>query len=200
MFFSQLLDALGGEVVQDVAQSNVQTGVPGTVDFKIFKQEQGLLDMVQGETVVDREQGVGQDVEDGLFAEIGDEVKDIVPQTADIFVLGLSHMVGQDVELAAVLRKIGGDLFADEGVVQMGDFQAAGQGIVVGDGHQIHAPLPGNVVKTLGLGKAFRAIDFLQDPLGRALGKLGVHVQIALHRRGHSLPPLDGRCREIRTA
>jgi hypothetical protein len=65
---------------------------------------------------------------------------------------------------------------------KVGDLQCAADAVVVGDGHMGHAPPSGDVVELQGFGKAFGAVDFLQDPLGGPLGVLGVHVQIDPHR------------------
>jgi len=66
-------------------------------------------------------------------------------------------VVDQHMDFAAVLGKIGGHLLADEGPGQVGDFQTAVDGVVVGDGHPIHASLPGNLIELQGLGVAFMA-------------------------------------------
>ena len=79
----------------------------------------------------------------------------------NILVLGDAEVQGDDVKLALILRKIGGDLLAHDGLGQMGNRQRTIQGIVVGNGDPIHSPLAGDLVEAHRIGKTLRTADFL---------------------------------------
>jgi hypothetical protein len=60
----------------------------------------------------------------------------------------------------------------------MCNFKRAGNGIVIGQGHQIHSSISGRLIDLPGFGKTFRTSDLFQDPLGGAFGKSGVDMKI----------------------
>jgi hypothetical protein len=60
--------------------------------------------------------------------------------------MAFRNIVDQYVELAAVFREITRDLFTDEGIGQMGDLEAPGQCVMVGDGYDIHPPPFGDII------------------------------------------------------
>jgi len=63
----------------------------------------------------------------------------------------------------------------------MGNFKCPFNGVMVGDRDKGHALCLGGVIHQHRFRETFRTTDFLQDPLGRALGKLGVHMKIYFH-------------------
>jgi hypothetical protein len=87
----------------------------------------------------------------------------------------------EHMHFAAVLREIGGDFFADERARQMGDFQSAVDGVVIGESDQVHPPFPGDLIDKQRLGKTFRTINFLQNPLGWSFGMFRMNVKVGFH-------------------
>ena len=82
---------------------------------------------------------------------------------------------------ATVFGKIRSHFFADKCVRQVGDGQCAFNAVVVRDGHKPHALAPGFLIDAQGFGEALRTVEFLQHPLGRTGGVLGVYVQVDFH-------------------
>ncbi len=158
--------------------------VPGPVQLEIIEQQQALFEMTERQPFIDPVKGVGQHVKNSPGTEVGRQLKDIFPEGLYFPVDGLIDSVNQDMEFAAVFRKISGDFLADKGVRQVGDIQRPIQLIVVGDGDMGQPLLPGQLIKAQGLGKTFRAADFFQDPGGRVAGVLGVEVHIDFYGLG----------------
>ena len=178
MLVGQALHVLWPQTLDDLAQEGVLGLVARAVQLKDVEQEQGLFEMRRCQTVVDGEQRVRQHVHDALCAQVGREVEDVFAQALELRVLGLSDVVGQDVQFAAVLGEVGGDFLADEGAGQVRDLKGAVDGVVVGDGDHAHAARAGDVVDAPGFGEAFRAAHALEQPLRGPRGMLGVHVQV----------------------
>ncbi len=171
-----------GQPLHDGPQDAVLEIVTRAVQFEHPKEQQQPFHVVQRQALVQRVHGVGAGVGNARDGQVVHQVVDVFAQAGDVGVVRLGQVPGQHVDLAAVFGEIGGDFLADEGVVQVGDFKAARQGVVVGDGDQVHAPAAGDVVQRLGVGVAFRAAQLLQNPLRGAGGVARVHVQV--HRQG----------------
>lgn len=137
--------------------------------------------MVDGQPVIDGVEGMGNNIEDILSIKVGHQVKDIFSNFLDFIMMGFGNVLGQYMHLATIFRKIGGDLLGDICVRQMGNFKGAVNGVMVGDRHKGHALCLGCVIHQHGFGETFRTADFLQDPLGRALGEFGMHMKIYFH-------------------
>ena len=167
-----------GQPLHDGPQDAVLKVVARTVQLEHPKEQQQPFHVVQGQPLVQRVHGVGAGVRYARHGQVVHEVVDVLAQAGDVGVVGLGQVPGQHVDLAAVFGEIGGDFFADEGVVEVGDFKAARQGVVVGDGDQVHAAAAGDVVQRLRVGVAFRAAQLLQYPLRGAGGMARVHVQV----------------------
>ena len=120
-------------------------------------------------------------MENLLLVQVARQVVDVRAELLDLPVLGLGDIQGQDMHLAPVVRKVGGDLLADEDVRQMGDFQGAVDGVVIRDGHMAHAPALGDLIELQRFGEAFRAADLLQYPLAGPFGVFGVNMNVDLH-------------------
>src|SRR4029077_16644632 len=86
----------------------------------------------------------------------------------------------QNVQLAAVVRKISGDLLADEGPRQARNFQAAIDRIVIGYGNVIPSPFAQLFIQLLWIGIAVWKIESAKKPFFRARTMARVDMQIAL--------------------
>jgi len=72
------------------------------------------------------------------------------------------------VELAGVVRKISGDLFADEGPRQVRNFQATIDRIVIGNSNVIHPTFAQLFIQLLWIGIAVGKIEAAEKPFFRA--------------------------------
>ena len=178
VFVGQSFHDLGGQGRQYLLEALALPVVPGPVHFKVLEQQEELFEMVHGEPVVDAVEGVGQDVKDPLFMKVSRQIEDVLPHLLDLPVMGLGDVVDQHMDLATRVREIRGNLLADKRPRQVGDFQRPVDGVVVGDGRQVHGPLFGDVVNLSRLCKTFRASQLLEHPLGGAFGKFGMDVKI----------------------
>jgi hypothetical protein len=109
-------------------------------------------------------------VDDRIPVEIFHEVEDILPDPRNLPVLTLGDIECQDMKLAPVIGKIGGDLLTDKGVLQVCDLEGSLNTVMVRDGYEIHAPVLGDPVKVEGLGVALGAADLSEKPLRRPSG------------------------------
>jgi hypothetical protein len=181
MLLLQGLQVFRGEEGEDGLEPVVQLGVPAAVELEVGEEEEELLEVFDGEAVVDGPERMGEAVAEVISPEIGHQVMDIMPGLLDVPVLGFIEVINQDMGLAAILGEIGGDLFTEKGVGQAGDFETAVNVVVVGDGDPGHAPLFGDAVEGPGLGIAFLAAQFLENPLGRTRRVPGMDMQVDFH-------------------
>ena len=146
------------------------------------KQDQ-LLQMADRELLVELIKRVRNRMHQFFPGEVGLQIEDIFPQSGDFAVLCLGQIPHQNVHPAAVCGKIGGDLLAQKDAGQVGDFQRAIDGVVVGERDDIHAALAQQIVKRTGLRVAVGEIESPEQPIGRAVAEAGVQVEVGLHRK-----------------
>ena len=157
------------------------------------EEDQDLLDVIEGQAVVDAKQRMRHDMHDALAAGEGAKVVEIALQALQLAMLRLGDAEDQDVEVAAVLGK-GDGLFAGEkGPWQVRDVERAGDRVVIGDGHEVHAADLRQAIDLERLGEALRRADAIEVPLARPVGVPAVNVDIAA--RGHEGVLLSGRRR-----
>jgi hypothetical protein len=116
---------------------------------------------------------------DALLGQVCEESLGVVAAARDRFVLALGDAVDADVDGAAA-GKAAAHLFADEGARQRGDLEGTGDGVVVGEGDEVHAPTPRLPVDgaRLGVGLAHQGRE--QPDLHRSR-VARVDVQVAAH-------------------
>lgn len=131
--------------------------------------------------VVDGIQRMGRDGQDLRLAQVACQVEDVLAQPLDFAVLGLVDVQSQHMDLAAAVWKVGGDLFADEDIAQMGDLEGALDAVMIGNRDMAHAPALGDLIELQRFGEAFGAADLFQDPLAGPLGVLGMDMDIDTH-------------------
>ena len=84
-------------------------------------------------------QGMRDRVRQRLFREIALQLEDIVSTRLDFPVLGFREAPDQDVNLAFIVGKVRRHLLAKDHSGQVRDLQTPGDGIVIGDRHELHA-------------------------------------------------------------
>ncbi len=84
----------------------------------------------------------------------------------------------QDVNLAWVLREIGGDLLADKGIRQIANLQTAIDRVVVGDRDEIHPALDKLSMELPRIGVTIRKIEPPKQPFLRPRAETGVNVEV----------------------
>jgi len=75
-------------------------------------------------------------------------------------------------------------LLADENAGKIGDFEAAFDAVMVGDGDHVHAAIAQLFVKRAGFRAAIREPDAAEEPLGWAAAETGVKMEVGFHGRG----------------
>jgi hypothetical protein len=178
---------LGGEAAEDGGGQLVEVAVVDAVaHLEALEEHQELLDVLEGQAVVDAVEGMGYRVDDRLVVEVIAQGVDVVAQTLDLGVLRLGHSGDQAVDHAAVLGERHRHLRGQEDPRQVGDLEGTGDGVVVADGDEVHAPRAAGAVELERLGEALRRRDSAKEPLVRTVGVFGVNVQVDAGR-GHAL-------------
>jgi len=94
-------------------------------------------------------------------------------------VLSLAHVVNADMNFGAA-RHLAGEFFADEEIRMAAQLFRAFDGVVIGQGEEIHAASLQNGVDLLWIAITFAAK--FSDKGGRAgSGEVGVNMQVAFH-------------------
>jgi hypothetical protein len=194
----EFVDLRGREGGEGEASGFAEERVAVAVEaLEMAEEEDELLDVRPGEAFVEAVEWVRDGVDDLRGGEVTLEVEDVLAQGVDFAVLQLGDAPDEDVGLAAIFRKTGADLFADEDAGEVGDFEAALDAVVIGDGDQVHAAIAQLLVKRAGFRTAIREADAAEEPLGRPAAVAGVKMEVGFHGRGMRL---GGRvvCKGIR--
>jgi hypothetical protein len=128
------------------------------------------------------------DVEERMRERAGDlPLLHVVGAREDVAAVSLEPVVviggdpeAEDVHGLMLTREPGGQLLGDEHIGQIGELEHAGDGVVVGDRHEVHAPPLGELVDLLGWGGALGERERPLDAELGHLGRRGVAVQIHL--------------------
>jgi hypothetical protein len=83
-------------------------------------------------------------------------------------------------QLARIVREIGGDLFADKGAGPITDLQATLDRIVVGNGDVVHSAIQQFFIQLLRIGIAVGEIQTTKEPFFRARAVARMDMKIAL--------------------
>ena len=181
MLVGQTVQARLAQPRQNLLQTIVLALVAGPVEFEMAEKKQQLFKMRFRQPIVDGIQRVRHDVENVLLFQVLRQVVDIRTDFLDLRMLRLRNVQGQDMNLAPAVGKVGGNLFTDESIGQMGDFKAAGDRVVVGNGHVRHPPFLGHAIDLQRFGETLRAGNFFQYPLTRSFRVLRMHMNINQH-------------------
>ncbi len=162
----QVLDQTAGQRAEEELHQVVGAAVVDAVEgLEAVEEDQQLLELVQGQHVVDPVERVGDRMHDVLRRQVVAQLVDVAAQGLDVAVLRLGDADRQAVDLAAVLGELDGDLLGEEGARQVGDLERAGDGVVIAQGHEVHAPLAAETVDLARLGEALGRAELAQDPL-----------------------------------
>jgi hypothetical protein len=139
MLCRQPEDIIGSQLIENLRQTIVFPFVPGAVEFKIPEKQQHFFKMIDGKLSVHGIQRMSDDVKYGVLREVTGQIVDAATDVLNFPMLGFGYIQSQDVKLAAVLRKIGGDLLADKRIRQVQNLKGAVDSIVIGDRHMRHS-------------------------------------------------------------
>ncbi len=139
MAVRELLDLFRSESGKNLLRQLAQERIAQAIDaLEMFEEENQALEMRDLQFAVDAVKRMRHRMHDRCALQIGLELEDVLADAHDLRVLGFRDSPNEEVDLAGILREISRDLFADEGVRQVGDLQAALDCVVVGDGDEIH--------------------------------------------------------------
>src|SRR5262249_21674647 len=113
------------------------------------EQQQQLLEVIDGQAIVDVIERMRARMNDSLGVEVGSQLDDVASKRLDLLKLGLRDGPAEDVDPAAIIRKVSGDLVADEGSGQMRDLEGAADAVVIGNGDELHAAALGGRVDSV---------------------------------------------------
>jgi len=145
----------------------------------MFEQKNESFQMRGPELAVDAVEGVGDGVDDSIFRQISLELENVAAEDRDILMLGLRDSSDEHVNLTWILRKIGGNLFANKSLRLFRNRQATINAVVIGDGDKIHPTLPQLRIKIDRFGATVRKIEPPEKPFFRTRTELGVNVKVA---------------------
>src|ERR1700724_3174904 len=107
----------------------------------MFEEQNQALEVCRFQLPVDAVKRMGDGMGDICASEVTLQRKDVVSNNDNIRVLLCGDSPDQKVNLAGVLWKIGCDLLTDKRLRQIADLEAAFDGVVIGDGDEIHPAL-----------------------------------------------------------
>ncbi len=185
MFCGDLLDGMGSEAGDDVGEGLTEERVAESVDaFEVFEEEEEFFDVVESEFLVDVVEGVCDGVGDPLVGKVTLEGVDGFAGFLDVCVLAFGDAPCQDLDFAAVFGEVGCYFFTDEDIWSVCDFEAAGDGVVVCEGDELHAALFEERVEIGGFSATGREVEAPEDPFSGAMAELCVDLEIYLRRHG----------------
>jgi hypothetical protein len=124
---------------------------------------------------------MGKGMEYLILIQIRHEIEDVSSNALNVFMSCLCDVVHRYVEFALVVWEISGNLFAEKTPVQVRDLQASVNGIMVGNGDQVHTSGFSNMIEMERIGEALRTVQFFQYPFGWSHGKLRMNMEICFH-------------------
>ena len=174
-------DHLGREVLQDRPQQISRAPVARAVDqLEPRKEQQQPLELVDRQPPVDAKEHVGHGTDDVFAHQVFLEAINVRPQFLDHAELLFVDARDEHVDLGAVFGEVGRDFVGDERARQMGDLQRALDTVVVGDGDEVHARLPGVAVDVERFDERFRRADAAEKPFAGPVRVFAMDVKIAL--------------------
>jgi len=193
VFLREVLDACGRERFEVLLDDGaVGDGVCAVEDLPALEEEGGAFDVVVLEFAVLDVEGVCEGVREVV---VGEPVGEGVDIGAEVEVVDLVVEVGcevpdEDMEEAAVFGEADGDFLADDEVLEasFAEFHGAVDGVVVGDGEEVHAASFGEVVGLFGCGVALgHAGKRADDAVDGFRGGVGVAVEVGACERAEGV-------------
>ena len=89
----------------------------------------------------------------------------------------------QDVHLALIVGKICCHLLAKNHSGQVRNLQAAGDGVVIGDGYEVHADVAQTIIQLKRVRITGRKFKAAEHPVGSARAVTGMNMQIGFRLR-----------------
>src|SRR5215472_9132815 len=161
----QLVDLLRRERSEQLWHELAQKRVAQAVDaFEMFKEQDEPFEMRRFQFSVYAVERMRDRVRDFSALQIALQGKDVVSNQDNVLVLLLRDSPDQNVNLAGILRKISGDLFADKGVWQITDLETTLDRIVITDGDEIHPALEQLAMQLAWIRIAVRKIQPAEQP------------------------------------
>ena len=102
--------------------------------------------MARGERSAHRVEGVGQGDGDAPGVEIVRAGLDVIVMGLKPLMIGGVDAVAEEMHRLGLALEAGGELLGDEDIGIAGDGLGPGDGVVVGDGHEVHASPLGQLV------------------------------------------------------
>ena len=138
----KFLDFVRCQRIKKFPHQLAQECVSQTVDaLEMFKEQDQPFEVRRVEFSVDAVERMRHGVGDFSALQISLQRKNIVTNDDNVRVLLFGDAPDQDVDLAGVLREISRDLFTDESVRQVANFQTTIDCVVIRDGDEIHSAL-----------------------------------------------------------
>ena len=170
-----LLRQLAGDGAEEAVRAACARPV---APLQHIEEEQHALHRVGREPVGHVEERVCEVVSHAGFAQAGHQVVDAGPRRSGRRERRFVDAQGHDVDALLVLREPGVELAAQEGAREVRDRQRAAQGVVVGDGDEVHAPGALSVVQLDRVGERLGAAQGADACVARRLGVSGVDVEV----------------------
>ena len=122
---------------------------------------------------------VVQGEQNALRAQVPHKFAHVGAQLLNVAVLALGDVVNADVNLVLEIRQVGTDFLADDEIAgrpPVEQFQATVDGIVIGDGNQVHPALLGGAVDGQRRGVGIAAAEQAQVPGGARVIRMHMKV------------------------
>src|SRR4029077_5787635 len=145
----------------------------------MFEEKDQPLQMRGGELAVDAIERVGDSVRNSIFCQVLLQLENVATEDGNIVMLRWRYPPNEHMNLTRILRKIGGNLFANKSQRLICNRQTTVNAVVIRDGDKIHPVLAQLRVNIKRLGATIRKIKPAEKPVFRTRAKLGMNMKIA---------------------
>ena len=177
-------NARRGQRAQSVARRIAQPGMVSSVDaFEVPEGQGELLEVERRQLLVRTVQRVCDSMRERLFGQIALQIEDIVPMRLDLSVLRFGEAPYQNMHLAFIVGKVCRHLLAENHSGQVRNLQASGDGVVIGDRHELHSDFTKTLVDLQRIRIAGRKFQTTQHPVGSAGAVTGMNMKVGFRLR-----------------
>ena len=149
----------------------------------MLEEKDQLLNVIGGQLPSHVVKWMSDRMTDSGAGQIFPELENIPSDLLDLDVLRLGEVPEEQVDVHVIVRKLGGNLLADENIRKLSDLEAPVDPIVIGEGDIGHPFLLQPLIQLPRIRIAIGKLEPAENPFCGSIAKFGVNVEIDF--RGH---------------